>query len=469
MNRFLIAIVVLFAVGVVHAKDDQPLPKDLPPYGAERALPVPEIAQRTLRNGLTVWVVPRAGLPKLNAVLAVRGGLASDTAELRGTARVLAGLVTEGTRVRSSRELAEALQAIGGAINAFAGSDGITVSGNANLSQRARLIELMADVAINANFPEAEVALTKTNELQALKASEASPGFLATRALRATLYGSHPYGRFSATQTSLNALSRAELVAAYDARFRPERALLVVSGRVEPREVFKQVERYFGGWRGRGAAAPAVASVDARAESKRVIVDRPGSVQASLRVGRVGIAANNEDAIALALADTLLGAGFTSRITQNIREDKGYTYSPGSSAPRALLGGTISAQAEVRNEVAAATLNEILYEFDRLGTTPIGEDELTRGKRSFAGLYLFANQLQGAVAATLANNWLVGLPPEYLGTYVDKARMVTTEQVREIARRYYPARLQSLVIVGDRKAIEAELAQYGEFEEFQAP
>jgi predicted Zn-dependent peptidase len=469
MNRFLIAIVVLFAVGVVDAKDDQPLPKDLPPYAAERALPVPEIAQRTLRNGLTVWVVPRAGLPKLNAVLAVRGGLASDTAELRGTARVLAGLVTEGTRTRSSRELAESLQAIGGAIDAFAGSDGITVSGNANLSQRARLIELMADVAINANFPEAEVALAKANELQALKASEASPGFLAMRALRATLYGSHPYGRFTTTQTSLNALSRAKLVAAYDARFRPERALLVVSGRVEPREVFKQVERYFGSWRGRGAATPAVAPVDARDESKRVIVDRPGSVQASLRVGRVGIAATNEDAIALALADTLLGAGFTSRITQNIREDKGYTYSPGSSAARSLLGGTISAQAEVRNDVAAATLNEILYEFDRLGTTPIGEDELARGKRYFAGLYLFANQLQGAVAATLANNWLVGLPPEYLGTYVDKARMVTAEQVREIARRYYPARLQSLVIVGDRKALEAELAQYGEFVEFEAP
>jgi predicted Zn-dependent peptidase len=469
MKRFLIPIVALFAMGLVHAKDDQPLPKDLPPYAAERALPVPQIAQRTLRNGLTVWVVPRAGLPKLNAVLAVRGGLASDTAELRGTARVLAGLVTGGTRARNSRELAEALQAIGGTINAFAGSDGVTVSGNANLSQRARLIELMADVAINANFPEAEVALAKTNELEALKGNEASPGFLAARALRATIYGSHPYGRINATQTSLNALSRTDLVAAYDARFRPERALLVVSGRVESGEVFKQVERYFGGWRGRGVAAPAVATVEAQAKPKRVIVDRPGSVQASLRVGRVGIAANHEDAIALALTDTLLGGGLTSRIARNIREDKGYTYSPGSSATRALLGGAISAQAEVRNDVTAATLNEILYEFDRLGTTPIGEDELTRGKRYFAGLYLFANQLQGAVAATLANNWLSGLPPEYLGTYVDKARSVTAEQVREIARRYYPSRLQSLVIVGDRKAIEAELAQYGEFEEFQAP
>jgi zinc protease len=136
---------------------------------------------------------------------------------------------------------------------------------------------------------------------------------------------------------------------------------------------------------------------------------------------------------------------------------------------RGRLGGSISASAEVRNEVTAATLNEVLYEFDRLGTTEVGADELERAKRYFAGLYMLSNQLQSAVTATLANNWLVGLPAEYLGTYVDKARALTAAQVREMARRYYPSRLQSLVVVGDRKAIEAELAQYGEFTEFVAP
>jgi predicted Zn-dependent peptidase len=384
-------------------------------------------------------------------------------------ANVLAGMLTEGTSTRDSRALAEALQAIGGSISANAGLDGVMVYADAALSQRARLLELLGDVARHANFPEDEVSLAKSNALQGLKASEANPGFLATRALAPVIYGAHPYSRGTATASAIEAITRAELVAAYDARFRPERALLVVAGRVKAQDIFRLVERHFAAWRGRGAVAPDVASVDQPYIPQRVVVDRPGSVQSSLRVAQRGVAATHPDAIALALTNTILGGGFNSRITNNIREDKGYTYSPNSAVARGRLGGSISASAEVRNEVTAATLNEVLYEFDRLGTTEVGADELERAKRYFAGLYMLSNQLQSAVTATLANNWLVGLPAEYLGTYVDKARALTAAQVREMARRYYPSRLQSLVVVGDRKAIEAELAQYGEFTEFVAP
>jgi zinc protease len=468
MNRLLIALVVLCAATVAQAKEDQPLPKDLPAYAAERPLPVARIEQRTLRNGLTVWVVPREGLPKIDAVLAVRGGSASDPAERRGMASVLAGLLTEGTQTRSSRELAEALQAVGGSISANASLDGVTVFANAGLSQRERLLELLGDVVQRASFPDAEFALAKANALQALKVSEASPGFLATRAMAATVYGAHAYSRGTAVQSALEALTREDIVAAHAARFRPERALLVISGRVEPRAMFRLVDKYFGAWRGQGAAAAEVAPVPVPAtfSPQRVIVDRPGSIQASVRVGRLGVSATSPDAIALAVTNTVLGGGFNSRITNNIREDKGYTYSPSSSVSRGLLGGVILASAEVRNEVTAATINELLYEFERVGTTPVAADELERAKRYFAGLYLLSNQIQSAVAATLASNWLVGLPAEYLGTYVDQARAVTPEQVRDVARRYYPSRLQNLVIVGDRKAIDAELAQYGEFTAF---
>ena len=463
MKRIAFLILLALSATVAAAKEERPLPKDLPPYGQDKPLPVPEIAQRTLGNGLTVWVVPRQGLPKVNVVLAVRGGLAADGAGRDGRSSLYAGLLTDGTKTRTSRQIAEELQAIGGSIGAGASLDGVTLYGDAFQSRVAPLLEILADVARNAAFPDSEVTLAKANALQGLKASEAQPGFLAERALAATVYGAHPYARTSPTEAAINAATAEALRALHRERFRPDRALLVIAGRMKPDDAFRLAEQHFGPWRGTGAVPADTPAFDPAPHPKLVLVERPGSVQASLRVARTGVPATHEDAIPLALTNTILGGGFISRITQNIREDKGYTYSPGAAARRARAGGLVVAQAEVRNDVTAATLNEVLYEFDRIGTTDVGADELARAKRYFAGIYLFQNQLQGAVAATLASNWLVGLPPEYLGTYVAKAQAVTPEQVREIGRKYYASRHQSLIIVGERAAIAKELEHFGEF------
>ena len=180
------------------------LPKDLPPYGQDKPLPVPAITQKTLDNGLTVWVLPRTdGPPKVDVVLAVRGGKANDPADLPAMSDLLASLLTEGTRTRSAIEIAEQLQAIGASIDATAGNDGITVSGSGLASGAERLVGLLADVGTNASFPEAEVKLAKANALQALKAAEAQPSYQASRAIARAIYGDHPYGRTLATEASI--------------------------------------------------------------------------------------------------------------------------------------------------------------------------------------------------------------------------------------------------------------------------
>ena len=463
-----IAFVFLAAFATLAvAKEDKPLPKDLPPYGEDKPLPVPEIGQKTLSNGLTVWVVPRDGLPMVDVVMAVRGGLAADAPEHQGTASLVAGLLNEGTKTRTAQQIAEELQAIGGSIGAGSGNDGITVYGDAFGSQADALMAVFADVVRNATYPDNEVVLGRTNALQALEASESQPGFLAERAFAKTVYGDHPYGRVTQTKAALEGVTAEYLRATHAQRFRPDRALLVIAGRITPREGHALAEKHFGSWRASGTPVADTPAFEAKPAPKFVLVERAGSVQSSLRIGRPGVAATSEDAIPLAVTNTILGGGFTSRITQNIREDKGYTYSPGAAVRRSRAGGAMLASAEVRNEVTAATINEVLYEFNRIGTTLVEEDELARAKRYFAGLYLYSNQQQGAVAATLANNWLVGLPPEYLGTYVGKAQAVTAEQVREMGRKYYPARHQSLVIVGERKAIQGDLDQFGDFSDYK--
>jgi predicted Zn-dependent peptidase len=462
MKTLVLASLLALALPAL-AAEETPLPKDLPAYGADKALPVPTIDQSTLPNGLKVWLVPRSGFPKIDLVLIVRGGTAADAAAQRGTSSLMAQLPTEGTATRDSRQIAEALQAMGGSLGGGASDDGARVSGSALRSHAAELVALAADVALHPSFPPKEVELAKANTLQGLKAQEAQPSFQANREFAAVVFGDHPYRFAALTPAVVEAVTPESLAAAHKAQFRPDQALLVIGGDVERGPILAAVKQAFGGWAAQGAALPATPAAPESAPAQKRVIDRPGSVQSTLRIGRPAISATSPDAVPLAVANVILGGSFHSRITRNLREDKGYTYSPGSSVSRLKEGGSLVFRGDVRSEVTGASINEVRYEFDRMGTTDVGEEELASAKRLTVGLYLFQNQIQGAVVGTLANNWLMGLPPDYLGSYVPKVNAVTAAQVRVVSRKYFASKDQTIVVVGDKAKIAADLAQFGEF------
>ncbi|MRV72873.1 insulinase family protein [Duganella sp. FT92W] len=436
----------------------------MPAYGADKPLPVPNIARKTLANGLEVWVVPRKGVPRVDYVLAMRGaGSAADDAQHPGFAGLLASLLNEGTAKRSSRAIAEAGQALGGGVGGSTSQDGITVSANALASGAADMMKLLAEVVREPTFPESEVALAKANALQSLKVAETQPGFRADRALARTIYGDHPYARTTGTAESINSTDAALLRAEHAKRFRPDRALLVIAGRISEAEAVKLAEAAFGDWKASGPALPETPAARTSAEPARLLLERPGSVQSTVRLGRPGASATVAEQVPLRLASTIIGGGFSSRINLNLREDKGYTYSASASARMFREGGAITGGADVRNEVTGKALAEYFKEYRKLGEELVGEDEMRMNKRYVAGTYLLTNQMQRAVAGTLANNWLVGLPPEFLGQYVPKMQQVTAEQVRDIGRKYFDPATQSIVVVGDKAAIADQLKEFGEF------
>ena len=458
------ALSLLFAASV-QAGADAPLPKELPPYAPDKPLPVQDIAQKTLANGLTVWVMPRDGLPRVDYVLAMRGaGYAADAADAQGFASMLAGMLSEGTAARDSKAIAEAAQGYGGSLGAGAGNDGITVYGNALTSHAAGMLGLLAEVARQPSFPDGEVRLAQANALQSLKAAEAQPSFKATRALLAATYGDHPYARTQPTEAAINAVTAQALRTAHAARFRPDRGLLVIAGRVSAEEGFRLAEQAFGDWQASGEPLPDTPAARREAPVSRVLIQRGGSVQSTIRLGRPAIPATHADYVPMQLAGTVLGGGFSSRVNQNLREDKGYTYGARAGLSASRDGGRVEAGADVRNEVTGAALKEFFGEFERLGSEPVPAQELEDTKRYVAGGYLITNQLQGAVAGTLANNWLSGLPAEFLGEYVPKIRAVDAAQVQAMARRYYAPKDQSIVVVGDGGAIAEQLEAYGTFE-----
>ena len=167
----------------------------------------------------------------------------------------------------------------------------------------------------------------------------------------------------------------------------------------------------------------------------------------------------------LQLAGTVLGGGFSSRLMQNLREDKGYTYGARGGFGAQRVGGRVSASADVRNEVTGAALKEFMAEFRRMGEEPVPARELEDTKRYVAGGYLINNQMQGAVASTLASNWLAGLPAEFLGQYVPKIRAVDAAQVQAMGAKYFDPKAMSIVVVGDPAAVAEQLKPYGSFEQ----
>lgn len=457
-----VAAFLVFGVTVpAFAKEKFTPPKDLPAYGAEKSMTIPQVSESTLANGLGVWIVPRAGFPKVAMALVVRGGWAADPPGMDGFAGMFGDALTEGTATRTSQQIAQEMQAAGGEIGAAGSDDAIVLSADGFASSAPRILTLMADVARNASFPDKEVDLVRTNSLQRLQASKAQPSFAVSRAFAGAIYGDHPYHVVSQTEDSIAKLTPALLKSEFARRFRPDRALLIIAGAIDPAAMKKAAEKEFGAWKAAGTAPGPTPPVPPAGERRILLIDRPGSVQSQIRVGRTAVKITDPDYFRLLVANAIFGGAFASRLTENIREDKGYTYSPSSRVLTNEMGGALQVDAAVRNDVTAGTLLEIFYELDRMGATLPTDEELERAKRFVTGLFLLRNETSGGLAQTLASNWVRGLPLSALADFVPKVEAVTAGMTRDVARRYMTSRSQTVVIGGDAKTVRGEVEAFG--------
>jgi zinc protease len=315
--------------------------------------------------------------------------------------------------------------------------------------------------ARHASCPDKEVDLVKTNTLQRLQARKAAPEFAVSKAFAAAVYGDHPYHIVTQSEESVAKVTPALMKSEFTRRFRPDRALLVIAGAVDAAATRRAVEHEFGSWKAAGEAPGPTPPVPGAGERRILLVDRPGSVQSQIRIGRPAVRASEADYYPLLVANAIFGGAFTSRLTENIREDKGYTYSPGSRVGTSEVGGLIQVDAAVRNDVTSGTLLEVFYELDRMGATLPTDEELSRAKRYQSGQFLLRNEINGGLVQTLASNWVKGLPLTALADYVPKVNAVTGEMTRDVARRYMTSRSQTVVVGGDVKSVRGQVEPFG--------
>lgn len=458
-----LALMALLSLTSAGAEEkEKPLPKDLPPYGAVKPFASPQVTERSLPNGLTLWLVPRRGFPKVAFAVAVRGGLAADPQDRPGLSELIVATLDQGTKTRSARQIAEEIQAAGGDLSGNARADSILIATSVLSEKADAALAVLADVLQNATFPASEVDLAKRNAADRLRSQEADPFFLTSRALMKAIFGPHPYSVISPTQDSISQTTAAELRQEYARRFRPDQAVMVAVGDFEPGKMEAQIRATLGNWAApREAPVPAAGKPVQSAPHAAFLVARPGSVQTTLAVGSLGPTRGDPDFAPAQVANAIYGGMFGSRLTRNIREDKGYTYTPFSYLNPRRHVAVFQTWAPVRNEVTGATLNEISYELNRMATTSPSEEDVKQ-----AELYLIGNraidlQAGDSVARELASLWVFGLPAAELGRESEKIQKVTAQDVEAAGKKYFAAARQTVVAVGEEKVVKEELAPFG--------
>jgi zinc protease len=444
------------------AAEKVPLPKDLPAYGALSAVKGPDVRQFTLDNGVTVWLVPRAGFPKVACTIAVRGGYTADPKDRPGMADVISATVTQGTSTRSAKQLAEDIAGAGGDLDAQAAADSIVIATSVLSSSTVAALRLLADVMRNATFAEAEVEIAKNNLISGIEASEADPSFLGRRALYRVMYGDHPYSIISPTKDSVAKTTAAELKREYARRFRPERTLLVLSGDFTEQAITPVIRSTFGPWKASGDAGAINDEKPNHSVSRAIVyVPRANSVQTAFYVGAYGPTRKDRDYAAARVANAIYGGMFGSRLISNIREDKGYTYSPFAYLAPNREAGLLITSANVRNPVTGASFNEIEYELNRMATTVPEEVEVENAKRYILGSTAISLQSRESVSRTLARLWIDSLPPEEIENQTRQVESLKREDVQAAGRKYFPAWRTTVIAVGEEKVIKDELTPFG--------
>jgi zinc protease len=440
----------------------QPTPR--PAVGPERPFAPPPRVERTLPNGLQVVTLRYATVPKVSVVLTVKSGLAADPEKQAGLAQFVVDAVQEGTPTRTSPQIRREVFAIamGATLTGAAGQDTSTLTMRGLADTLPQMLAILSDIARNATFPQEEVDLIKANTKQMLQAQLASPQFVANRMYRQTLFGQHPYARIGPTLESVDAIDRAAIAAYHKTHYRPNNAFLIVTGDVAPDAVFAAVQKAFGEWT-RGTVPPSPAPALPELKGRRVVfVQRPNSVQSSISVGNFTIKRDDPRWHVLQMANQIYGQAFDSRLVRNIREEKGYTYSPQSQFQAMEQAGLYRAVADVRNDVTGATLKEIYGEIDKFRAGGPESAELNNAKTYMRGLFLIQNATQAGLTATLNTMYSFGLPKDYPETFQKIVTGLSAEAVKTGAQMLLGSDNSVIVIVGDYAKVKDQLAGLGE-------
>lgn len=437
---------------------DRPDRSRPPALGPAPQLNLPPIQKRTLSNGLPVWVIETHEVPLVQANLVVLAGSGDDPAGKFGVASMTAAMLDEGAGSRSALELADAVDFLGANLTTGSTFDESVVRLNVPALRLGDALPLMADVALHPTFPAQDLDRLRQERLTALLQARDDPQAIAPRAFQRIVFGAmHRYGTSATgTEGTLKSFTPMDLRAFHDAFYQPSNATLVVVGDIKIDEVVPMLEKGFGAWKSTGAVRrPAVPTAPQLTSGQIYLVDKPDAAQSVIQIGWVGVARSTPDYFRIQVTNTILGGSFSSRLNQNLREEHGYAYGAGSGFDMRLSAGTFVARAAVQTDKTADALHEFFNELNGIGAKPVGNDELTRAKNYLALSFPGQFETAGDLSQEIEDLIVYKLPDDYYQRYVPEIQKVTAADVQKTATTYIQPPKFAVVVVGDRKVIEA--------------
>lgn len=434
--------------------------KQKPPApGTPRNFAIPEVRRIELPNGLKVRFVSYGEVPKATIRLVTQTGNVDETENEVWLADLTAGMMKQGTTSRTAPQIARDMAMTGGALDVAVGMNQTTIGTDVFSESASDAVALIADVVRNPLFPEADLARIKGDRARDLSIRRSQPGPIAAEKFSEVLFGKSVYGRTFPTEAALQGYTLEQVRSFHARNFGAARSFLYVVGRFDAAAVEQAIRRSFDEWQaGSPPSKPRIAPVAARSLH---LIDRPGAVQSTVYVGLPVVDATHADYLSLTVMNALLGGSFGSRITANLREQKGYTYSPGSAVISRLGAGSWAEMADVTTNVTGASIHEILFEIDRLRKDPPTAEELRGIQNYLAGTFVLRNSSRPGIAAQLAFLDLYGLSESYLRNYVQSVHALTPADVQRLVRTYIDPQKLAIVVVGDRSKVEEQLKPYG--------
>lgn len=426
------------------------------------AFNVPKPFETELKNGLKIVIIEDKSLPLVSYRLAFQQGDINDPKDLIGANTAVADLLNEGTKTRTSKQIAEEIERLGASINSSSSSDNTIISGSTVSLYSSDILKLMADLVLNPIFPANEVKLYKSNAIENLKFERSNAGFLADEQINKILYGDHPYSITSPTAADLTKLDQAKLIEYHKASFTPNRAILIAVGDIDRKEFLAQVNDLFGKWESKPVPKVKYPNLPERSEKTITIVDRPGSVQSNIVLSNLGINYSSPDFFPVLVMNQVLGGGASARLFLNLREAKSYTYGAYSRFNTKRLAGDFEANSEVRTSVTGDALKEFFYELIRIRKDEVDNAELQDAKNYLTGTFPIRAETQGGLTNLILIQQLYALPADYLQTYRERINAVTPADVKRVANTYLQPEKIAMVIVGDADEILPQVKPYAE-------
>jgi zinc protease len=428
-----------------------------------QGLHMPPHEKVVLKNGLTVLLLVKHGVPLVDISTIVKAGSVADPAGQEGLASVTAELLRKGTKTRTAQQFSADLDYIGGALDGDATTDYTVINAEFLTKDLAHGLELFSDALLHPIFPEDETTKLLAQSVDAIRAAKDDPRSVAIPYYCGYLYGTHPYGRSeSGDEISLTKIRRDDVAKFYEANYAPSNTIIAIAGEFNVDEIKAKLEQLFGSWPARTVKSEAIPPVVPSKGKRLLLVDKPDASQVYFAIGNVGVSATDPDRVAIRVVNTIFGGRFTSELNEALRVESGYTYGTESFFDDRKMPGPFAIFSFTKNETTTPAIDLALQVLAKLHKDGVTEEQLKSAKSYIKGQFPPNIETSRQLARIIASHEFYGLGDDEINQLEAHVDAVTPEIARQVIQKHFPAENLVFVLIGKASAVGPAVKKYAQ-------